>query len=83
MSKRLLRLFPPFDQGLLAPIVTQDINVVQRDDRTLFGCLESVDADSLMLRDLRNYAHHVQLADVAEIIYDQKSRIFPKIDEPL
>ncbi len=83
MSKRLLRLFPPFDQGSLAPIVTQDINVVRRDDRTLFGRLESLDGDSLLLRDLRSHPHRVPLVEVAEIIYDQKSRIFPKIAEPL
>ncbi len=74
MSKRLLRLFPTFSQDLLTPLVARDINVVRRDDHTLYGCLESVDADSLLLRDLRSHAHHVQLADVAEIIYDQKSK---------
>jgi len=60
-----------------------DINVVLRDNRTIFGCLESIGAHSLLLRDLRSHPHRVQLTDVAEIIYDQKSKIFPKIAEPL
>ena len=83
MSKRLLRLFPPFPLSVLTPLLAQDINVVRRDDRTVFGRLEAVDGDSLLLRDLRSHPHRVQLADVAEIIFDQKSKIFPKIAEPL
>ncbi len=82
MSKRLLRLFPPF-QNLLTPLLAANINVVQRDGRTLFGCLEKLEMDSLILRDLRAHPHRVQLADVAEIIFDRKSEIFPKIDESL
>ena len=83
MSKRLLRLFPPFQQSSLTPLVAQAVNVIRRDNRTLFGHLESLDGDSLLLRDQRSHPHRLQLADVAEIIYDQKSGIFPKIDEPL
>ena len=83
MSKLLLRLFPPFGQDTLTSLVARDINIVRRDDRTLFGRLESLDGDSLLLRDLRSHPHRLQLAEVAEIIYDQKARIFPKIDEPL
>jgi len=83
MSKRLLRLFPPFPLSVLTPLVTHDISVVQRDNRTIFGRLEAVGGDSLLLHDLRSHPHQVQLADVAEIIYDQKSKIFPKIAEPV
>ncbi|MFB9294160.1 hypothetical protein [Persicitalea jodogahamensis] len=82
MSKRLLRLFPPFQEGL-PPLLAAKINIVQRDGRTLFGHLEKLEADSLVLRDLRSHPHRVQLADVAEIIFDRKSEIFPKIDESL
>ncbi len=83
VSKRLRRLFPPFVQDALKPLVPQEVNVVRRDGRTIFGRLEVFEDDSLLVRDLRSHPHKVQLADIAEIIYDQKSEIFPKIDEPL
>ncbi|WP_373514745.1 hypothetical protein [Persicitalea sp.] len=81
MSKRLLRLFPPFTQDSLALILARDINAVRRDGRTLFGSLESFDGDSLLLRDLRSHPHRILFTNIAEIIYDQKAETIPKIGE--
>ena len=81
MSKRLLRLFPNDIPDTIPQLIGREINVVQRDGRTLFGTLESSDGTSLLLRDLRSHPHEVRLAEIAEVVYDQKAKAGPNADE--
>ncbi len=71
MSKRLLRIFPGSIATALPDLLGVEVNVVCRDDRTVFGRLSSFSDGSLIINDLRGHAHRILVTEVAEIVHDK------------
>lgn len=82
MSKRLIRIFAPELPDRLATLAGTELNVILYRGNAIFGVLESHDNHTLLLRDFRYHPHRLPLADIVEIIYDQKAKIFPKTGTP-
>lgn len=71
MSKRLVRIFPVAIPAALPALLGMDINVVCRDDRTVFGQLASFSVEGLEIQDSRGHAHRILSSEIAEIIHDE------------
>lgn len=73
MSKRLVRIFASQLPERLSSLLKTEVNVVLYKGNTIFGRLENIAPDSLLVRDLRNHAHRIALSDVEVVIYDHHS----------
>jgi len=75
MGKRLTRIS---SENIFAKLGSTSgellVNAVPRSGNTCFGKLKSVSAEFLTILDTREHTHILAIADIFEVIYDEKSK---------
>jgi len=75
MSKRLIRIA---SNNIFAELGGAsnglELNAISRSGNTCFGKLMSVTTEFLTILDTRQHTHKFALADIFEVVYDEKSK---------